>query len=200
MARTDAKLPRSCTLCRKRKLRCNRETPCGNCLRSRNGTCVYESQPLVAPRKDFERNGTTERGTSQEPPESQHLVPSGISGSLSKTSPAPSDPSRSIATPASSAQSSVSQLSAREIDTIRSKIKTLEGQLSNATSAPSQSPHPSLSANAEANTSRIIETSQVQQESRLFGQLPQTISRSVVHKTRLFGQSHWLTGAMLVSS
>ncbi|KAL5000198.1 hypothetical protein BDV10DRAFT_200174 [Aspergillus recurvatus] len=33
----------SCTLCRARKIRCNRERPCSNCLRSRTGTCVYES-------------------------------------------------------------------------------------------------------------------------------------------------------------
>ncbi|KAF2260502.1 putative C6 transcription factor [Lojkania enalia] len=37
----------SCTLCRRRKLRCNRETPCSNCLRSKTSICVYEnySQP-----------------------------------------------------------------------------------------------------------------------------------------------------------
>ncbi|CAK7210382.1 hypothetical protein SCUCBS95973_000761 [Sporothrix curviconia] len=36
----------SCTLCRKRKIRCNREQPCSNCLRARkNVTCVYEELP-----------------------------------------------------------------------------------------------------------------------------------------------------------
>ncbi|KAL6240101.1 hypothetical protein BDW75DRAFT_226776 [Aspergillus navahoensis] len=33
----------SCMLCRARKIRCNRERPCSNCLRSKDGTCVYES-------------------------------------------------------------------------------------------------------------------------------------------------------------
>ncbi|KAL4985030.1 hypothetical protein BDW68DRAFT_193266 [Aspergillus falconensis] len=33
----------SCMLCRARKIRCNRERPCSNCLRSRTGACVYES-------------------------------------------------------------------------------------------------------------------------------------------------------------
>lgn len=30
-------------MCRRRKIRCNRETPCGNCIRSKNDSCVYES-------------------------------------------------------------------------------------------------------------------------------------------------------------
>ncbi|KAF2829553.1 hypothetical protein CC86DRAFT_346377, partial [Ophiobolus disseminans] len=33
----------SCILCRKRKIRCNRETPCSNCVRSKNAACVYEA-------------------------------------------------------------------------------------------------------------------------------------------------------------
>ncbi|CAK7214909.1 hypothetical protein SEUCBS140593_002349 [Sporothrix eucalyptigena] len=36
----------SCTLCRRRKIRCNREQPCSNCLRARkNVACVYEELP-----------------------------------------------------------------------------------------------------------------------------------------------------------
>ena len=42
-----ANLHRSCTLCRRRKIRCNREQPCSNCLRARkNVACVYEELPL----------------------------------------------------------------------------------------------------------------------------------------------------------
>ncbi|PMD42934.1 putative C6 transcription factor [Hyaloscypha variabilis F] len=37
--------PISCTLCRSRKIRCDKETPCSNCVKSRHGTCVYEKQP-----------------------------------------------------------------------------------------------------------------------------------------------------------
>lgn len=32
---------RACALCRRRKIRCNREAPCSNCLRSR-ANCVYQ--------------------------------------------------------------------------------------------------------------------------------------------------------------
>jgi len=39
--------PRSCTLCRRRKIRCNREMPCSNCIRSKNVACVYENEPAV---------------------------------------------------------------------------------------------------------------------------------------------------------
>lgn len=41
--RTEANTSSSCALCRKRKLRCNRETPCSNCLKSKTGSCVYET-------------------------------------------------------------------------------------------------------------------------------------------------------------
>lgn len=43
----------SCTLCHKRKIRCNRAKPCSSCLRSRSGAagCVYENaipnQPIM---------------------------------------------------------------------------------------------------------------------------------------------------------
>ncbi|EFW99037.1 c6 zinc finger domain containing protein [Grosmannia clavigera kw1407] len=36
----------SCALCRRRKIRCNREQPCNNCLRARkDAVCVYEDLP-----------------------------------------------------------------------------------------------------------------------------------------------------------
>ncbi|KAF1971098.1 hypothetical protein BU23DRAFT_537332 [Bimuria novae-zelandiae CBS 107.79] len=37
----------SCTLCRKRKIKCNLETPCSNCVRSRNHACEYEYPPVL---------------------------------------------------------------------------------------------------------------------------------------------------------
>jgi hypothetical protein len=35
----------SCTLCRRRKLRCNREVPCSNCVRSKTEECIYDNEP-----------------------------------------------------------------------------------------------------------------------------------------------------------
>ncbi|KAL4747316.1 hypothetical protein BDW72DRAFT_206607 [Aspergillus terricola var. indicus] len=62
----------SCILCRTRKIKCNRERPCSNCLRSRTGTCVYEildhssfsfGQQL-APSSESSNSATGASGTS----------------------------------------------------------------------------------------------------------------------------------------
>ncbi|KAF1948366.1 hypothetical protein CC80DRAFT_317587 [Byssothecium circinans] len=34
----------SCVLCRRRKIRCNREAPCSNCVKSKSA-CAYDSLP-----------------------------------------------------------------------------------------------------------------------------------------------------------
>lgn len=40
---------RSCTHCRRRKVRCNRESPCSNCVRTRKETCAYDTDSHFAP-------------------------------------------------------------------------------------------------------------------------------------------------------
>ena len=50
----------SCNLCRQRKIRCNREVPCSNCIRSRNPQCEFENLPIPPPRP--------QRSESQETP------------------------------------------------------------------------------------------------------------------------------------
>ncbi|KAK4139426.1 uncharacterized protein C8A04DRAFT_15890 [Dichotomopilus funicola] len=39
----------SCILCRKRKIRCDKQIPCSNCTKSKNATCAYKEDPR-APR------------------------------------------------------------------------------------------------------------------------------------------------------
>lgn len=61
----------SCTLCRQRKIRCNRETPCSNCIRSRNNACEYETPPVL-PRRSRESDrdeasSTTSSATVPDP-------------------------------------------------------------------------------------------------------------------------------------
>lgn len=41
-------MPRSCTQCRRKKLKCSRETPCSNCMRSQHATCTYVAQSSSA--------------------------------------------------------------------------------------------------------------------------------------------------------
>ncbi|KAL5374133.1 hypothetical protein PMIN02_012319 [Paraphaeosphaeria minitans] len=59
----------SCTLCRQRKIRCNRETPCSNCIRSRNITCEYETLPVLPHRsRESDRDEVSSTTTSTTAP------------------------------------------------------------------------------------------------------------------------------------
>ncbi len=74
---------------------------------------------------------------------------------------------------------------------MKSRIKELEDQLSNRTQNSAQSPV--LTSNKETIVLDIAETSCVDKTSQYLA-----TNRSVVHKTRLFGQSHWCNGVQLV--
>lgn len=86
---------------------------------------------------------------------------------------------------------------------MRIRIQELEEQLSQvstpASSVPSlasNSNEPVLLQNKDQVTSTLGGTFDVVQESRLFGQA-QAVVRSVAHKNRVFGQSHWISSFTL---
>lgn len=166
----------SCVLCRRRKIRCNRESPCSNCVRSKNANCIYEnlfSQPQQA----------TELHSSISP-----IAAVAAPSLTSKSSPRVA--STTTASTAAGYQSS------QDIEFLKNKIKELEERLSQS-NGTSQSPIQTPGSNIEAISSRIGGTFYVHHEEPLAGQ-PQNISRSVTHKSRMFGQSHWITGMALV--
>lgn len=72
---------------------------------------------------------------------------------------------------------------------MKSKIRQLEEQLNRATARPVQPP--ASNSHIETSTSSIGGTFHVHRENRSLGQR-QVISRSVTHKARTFGQSHWV--------
>ena len=181
----------SCSLCRRRKIRCNRETPCSNCVRSRNETCVYEKHPSQLPRQHL--------GPAQESREPHYSISIDRASSISRLSTIPSHPSKSLVASSTSASTVASQPSARDVESMKSRIRQLEEQLSKATQMATQSPVRTPNCNIETSTSRIGGTFHIHHESRSFGQ-PQVITRSIMHKTRQFGQSHWINGTILVSS
>lgn len=90
-----------------------------------------------------------------------------------------------------------SQSSSREVETLHFKIKQLEEQLSRATRKPVGLSAPSPNYNIRTTTSHIAGTFHVQGEVPADGRTP-TISRSIMHKTRVFGQSHWMNGVAQV--
>ena len=88
---------------------------------------------------------------------------------------------------------------------MRDRIRQLEEQLSRSSLTTDYTPvlsktfnSPKTGDDIETSTSTMGGTFYVRQESRLVGHA-HAISRTVLHKTRLFGQSHWVNGLAFVS-
>ncbi|KAI0131801.1 hypothetical protein BJ170DRAFT_221422 [Xylariales sp. AK1849] len=188
----------SCSLCRRRKIRCNRENPCSNCLRSKNHDCVYENQfdtqrhlQRLSPRPSSD-------GTTQDISSHSHgsHVPGSCSKSRDQSTPGsqrsmPQDPSYSSTSwtnrNSTKAASPGSQQSGLTVDALNSRIKNLEQRLSHSF-PPHIADHPASVANPEtANTIR----------SQLVADI-HTTDRGVMSKTRLFGRTHWMNGVALL--
>ncbi|KAF4450392.1 hypothetical protein F53441_6516 [Fusarium austroafricanum] len=174
----------SCTLCRKRKIRCNREWPCNHCMRSRRGECVYVNphpgpssktakpiQPLVTD------TGDDFNGAPLPTPEDHVVLPSGMATASSSTG---------VPTP-------LSQSSSQELESLKNKVRQLEDQLSATTVSPSQL---TPTSNVETSISHLGGTFHMHSQGRPSG--PLTIPRAVSHKTRFFGQSHIFCGMPLL--
>ncbi|KAK0621637.1 hypothetical protein B0T17DRAFT_591484 [Bombardia bombarda] len=168
----------SCSLCRRRKLRCNRETPCSNCVRSRTEACVYENSihppASRSPRQlALSTDGSTTTSISSA---AALLVPSQPSTASSPTSQPPS---------------------ASEIESMKSRIRQLEEKLSKTTpNSMFFSSAPSSSSDVEITASRLFGAFHFHRDSS--SSQPQPITRSVTHKTRFYGQSHWINGVALL--
>ncbi|KAK6392511.1 hypothetical protein LTR65_003642 [Meristemomyces frigidus] len=87
--------------------------------------------------------------------------------------------------------------SVQNVESLRHQIKQLEEQLSKATSIPTASPVPAATSTTETASSKLGAAFHFQHDSGSSGQA-QVVTRSVMHKTRLFGQSHWIHGITLV--
>lgn len=162
-------------------------------------TCVYKNHSSQPPRQHLAHGRTTEITLAQKPREPCYSIPIDRASSIGRGSTAPSHPSMSLVASSTSASTPASQPSDRDVESMKIRIRELEEQLSKATQRSTQSPIPTSNSNLETTTSRLAGTFHVHHESRLVGQA-QFISRSVMHKTRLFGQSHLINGFALVSS
>lgn len=151
----------TCTVCRKRKIRCNREYPCNNCTRSRGAVCVYEDCPPLRP-----------RSSTGEPTANGQTSPGSTGNAPSITSSASTAP-HYTGTPLSTNL---------PIDTlmIGRSPRPLE-QSRDISSAPL--------------TRELPDPAQCRQD--FFGE-PRILGRTVFHKSRQFGQSHWMNGVAMV--
>ncbi|KAF2439046.1 hypothetical protein P171DRAFT_370465 [Karstenula rhodostoma CBS 690.94] len=151
----------SCTLCRRRKIRCNRETPCSNCTRSRSSVCEYETLPVSPHRsRESERDEASSTTTSTTVP-------------------------------------------VLEMESMRNRVTLLEKEVENslrrmirsAPQRPSTADTPVSSI--ETAESRIGGTFYIHHGNPALGQSP-NIHRSLTHKKRMYGQSHWMNMSVVM--
>ena len=181
-------------LCRKRKIRCDHENPCSNCLRAGNVNCVYNSRNHPAPisRVRLSQTQPAPVPTSQE---SMPLARTSTTSGPTRPNQAPS----SLYTSSTATSTPPSHSSAQDAESLELKlrIQDLEEQLSKLASKPFnpslENPNPTF----QTLNSTISGTFHVQCEGSSPSQQP-AIARSVTHKTRLFGQSHWAVNGVLL--
>ncbi|KAF5599581.1 hypothetical protein FPANT_3273 [Fusarium pseudoanthophilum] len=181
----------SCNLCRKRKMRCNRGSPCSNCMRARKGECVYENPP-PAERSTASQDHVAEIAGDFNAflslPTPEDLVASANSG-LPAVSTGAASSSTGAPTP-------VSQSSVQELDMLRNRVRQLESQLSSNTATPLQSHVSTPASTLETSTSRLGGTFHLHSQRQHVGAL--ATPRAISHKSRFFGQSHFVCGLPLL--
>lgn len=192
----------SCSVCRRRKTRCNRQSPCSNCVRSRRKeACVYDEEPQPA----RSRPRSIQPDHLHTPAQSVQISNGNAPAELPvSATPTCVESSASVTAEPASPSTETTQVSARNIDLMQSRIRHLEQQLSKATSKPLHAATAATPAAADIETtsSKFAGTFHIHGSnttSTLFGRSA-LMSRSISHKTRLLGQSHWMNGAVPIVS
>ncbi|KAK2035186.1 hypothetical protein LX32DRAFT_633694 [Colletotrichum zoysiae] len=170
----------SCTLCHKRKLRCNRAKPCSSCLRSRSGAagCVYENaitnQPNMPPAEPLREQSRVQ--SSNGPLAMDKTNQNRQDSQLQSLTPYGSDVSRSSSTIHPSSHSHYQQSPAPA-----------------PWPSPSLAPAPGADSDMEVISSRLGGTIHILslRDASSSHNGPQPIANSLSLKTRLLGQSHW---------
>lgn len=207
---------RSCALCRKRKLRCNRQRPCSNCIRAKAETCVYESH---SPGPHAPTQNTV--GVFFLDPDAPRSAPAPAQ-SVSNSSPNESSLSARNHPSSLATRNLISPLTPRSQDesiTNRSVLDTSKvwPSIHNYCSTeprplPQQQQQQQPPAQRSQSPFASPETDFLNQARHIIGgaihfhrdhHLPNStepaLIRSVTHKTRFFGQSHWINVFQVVS-
>lgn len=158
----------ACEKCRRRKIKCDRNTPCDQCIRSKSETCVYlpDDSPVPTGRKrrvgmsHLTNTSTTPSTTSHGSPSSSANVPA--AGAFDALAEQFSIGGNSIADPSKDRASTV-RVPLDQLQQLRHKL-----------------PDPANLESAEPTTV----SSSIHKDV-----LPM---KGVFDKSRLFGQSHWM--------
>ncbi|KAL6879049.1 hypothetical protein J3F83DRAFT_276830 [Trichoderma novae-zelandiae] len=183
----------SCALCRKRKLRCNRERPCSNCIRSKAETCVYENhhlgdQPGPSPAQSqvgvfsVDSQTQTQAHSSSSSPSTVLRARSAASNPSSRNLISPLTP-KSQEDPVTLSEGSTAGPSGRNTSQV-------------ATEPPPRStdasPGSDFLSGASHITGGIIRSIHFHREDNPVDSASPSLIRNVTHKTRFFGQTHWI--------
>jgi hypothetical protein len=157
-------------------------------MRSKTGTCVYETQISLDQRLD-------KRALACIQP--QRDVPGPIIGSTMPSRVSTTSSSSSTEHPTDS-----SNYAAFELEAMRTRITELEDKLSRASSVSNSPFSDAASTPASTHSVRTVSclatTVDVLEDTRSSNGA--SISRSVAHKNRVFGQSHWMNGFVMVQT
>jgi hypothetical protein len=174
--------PLSCESCRQRKVKCNRQEPCTQCITSKT-TCVYTSNPFrsILPAGPAGLNSLPALTTSEDTPQQDFQASFTLSSSVVQ----PEQP-RSLSEPQ---KSNVSEVLALGLDTITSDEAEIR-RLQHGGQAPEQ---PLVIHSPNLNERRGDRDSLDKREPGIG--TPWSIhGRIALNKSRLYGQSHWTHG------
>ena len=168
---------RACVSCRKSKIRCDRQHPCGACVRSRHKTCIFE----VAPRSTLRgsriaSNAADLSGTAET---ERH---GGEPGPVTPASSASTTLNHDHASPLHESHSGTSDRPILDVNALWKRVFELERRLEESKAA--REPAERRDQQSSLPEGQII-------ESYLVVDI-HSMSRGVFSKTRCFGQSHWM--------
>ncbi|TQV90932.1 C6 transcription factor [Cordyceps javanica] len=160
------------------------------------GDCVYEARPVESPERLHGASPALTTGAAGQWKKHQSILPNHnlqtdtARSSLGSLHSSP----KSTQSPPEAAYSHES-----EAKRLRLRIRELEDQLSRVSMESSgSSPLASVSSSIETTTSKLGGVFHVQCDTPIGNGGP-VIARSMMHKTRMFGQSHWcVTGVLLI--
>lgn len=184
-------------MCRRRKTRCDRDSPCSNCVRSRRKeACVFEDEP-PQPRQQTSHAQPTQRFVQASPISMD--VDVSLPRHLRPTVPSHSGSSGGVtSTPASTVGTQATPSTSESLKTMRIRIRQLEEQVYKGSPGSTKTSSTTPNTNIETTATKLSDTFHVHRsDSGVFGQRA-LVSRSISHKTRLFGQSHWINSSISI--
>lgn len=158
--------------------------------------CVYDDPPRIVQPPRLRQS--PEVAAVSLIPGSLDSTSAGGASSASGVSAVSSHPSRASWAGVTDVVALARQMAASDIEALKSEIRQLKEQLSKQTLKPAQGSSGAPEFQIETRSSRMGGTFHIHGDNRLRGQ-PQLIPRNLTHKTRLFGQSHWMNPFVLVS-